>query len=101
MDDREVIVYIDENTDDGMMWEELNQTGQMQVEVYDEEWNNWVEYHHTIKVKSLQEYLADHDKQIRKEVVQEIREIADLDDWEEINGYTLEKILDRIEGVDE
>lgn len=73
MDRERVIVYIDENTDDGMMWEELNQEGQMQVLVYDEEYEYDVEYHHSIKVKSLQEYLAEHDKQVRKEVCEEIR----------------------------
>lgn len=71
MDRERVIVYIDENTDDGMMWEELNQEGQMQVSVYDEEYEYDVEYHHSIKVKSLQEYLTEHDKQVRKEVCEE------------------------------
>lgn len=42
--------------------------------------------------------LTDHDKQVRKEVCEKIREIADIDDWEEINGYTLEKILNQIQG---
>lgn len=64
MDRERVIVYIDENTDDGMMWEELNQEGQMQISVYDEELEYDVEYSHSIVVKSLQEYLAEHDNQI-------------------------------------
>ena len=42
--------------------------------------------------------LADYTKQVRKEVCEEIREIADIDDWEEINGCTLKKILDQIQG---
>lgn len=61
---KRVIVYIDENTDDGMMFEELNQEGQMQVSVYDEELEYDVEYSHSIVVKSLQEYLADYTKQV-------------------------------------
>lgn len=69
MDRERVIVYIDENTDDGMMWEELNQEGQMQVSVYDEELEYDVEYNHSIVVKSLQEYLSDYTKQVRKEVL--------------------------------
>ena len=70
MNDRErVIVYIDENVDDGMIWEELNQEGQMQVSVYDEELEYDVEYSHSIVVKSLQEYLAEHDKQIINDFV--------------------------------
>lgn len=64
MDRERVIVYIDENTDDGMMWEELNQEGQMQVSVYDEELEYDVEYSHSIVVKSLQEHLADYTKQV-------------------------------------
>jgi hypothetical protein len=74
MSKERVIVYIDENTDDGMMWEELNQEGQMQVSVYDEEYEYDVEYHHSIIVKSLQEYLSDYTKQVRKEVCEEIKE---------------------------
>ena len=74
MKEKRVIVYIDENTDDGMMWEELNQEGQMQVSVYDEEYEYDVEYHHSIVVKSLQEYLADYTKQVRKEVVGDLKE---------------------------
>ena len=42
--------------------------------------------------------LSDYTKQVRKEVCEKIREIADIDDWEEINGYTLGKILDQIQG---
>lgn len=42
--------------------------------------------------------LADYTKQVREEVCEKIQEIADLDDWEEINGYTLKKILDQIQG---
>ena len=103
MDDREVIVYIDENTDDGMMYEELNQTGQMKVSVYDEEYEYDVEYHHSIVVKSLQEYLADYDKKVRAEVVTEIRDIAG-DYWTEIKDILImtnedfEEILDQIQG---
>lgn len=73
MDRERVIVYIDENTDDGMMWEELNQEGQMQVSVYDEELEYDVQYSHSIVVKSLQEYLAEHDKQVKSEVCDELR----------------------------
>ena len=54
---------------------------------------------------SIEEYLlmseaelADYTKQVRKEVCEEIRKIADIDDWAEINGYTLEKILKQIQG---
>ena len=72
MDRERLIVYIDENTDDGMMWEELNQEGQMQISVYDEEFEYDVEYHHSIVVKSLQEYLAEHDNQVRKKVCEDI-----------------------------
>lgn len=68
MDRERVIVYIDENTDDGMMREELNQEGQMQVSVYDEELEYDVEYNHSIVVKSLQEHLIDYTK-INKGVI--------------------------------
>ena len=48
----------------------------MQVSVYDEEFEYDVEYHHSIVIKSLQEYLTDYTKQVRKEVCEEIRENA-------------------------
>jgi len=86
MDRERVIVYIDENTDDGMMWEELNQEGQMQVSVYDEEYEYDVEYHHSIIVKSLQEHLADYTKQLRKEVVQEIKAEFDTSGFNKIDA---------------
>lgn len=76
MDKERVIVYIDENTDEGMMYEEFNQNGQMQVSVYDEEYEYDVEYCHRIVVKSLQEHLADYTKQVRKEFCEKIRENA-------------------------
>lgn len=110
MDRERVIVYIDENTDDGMMWEELNQNGQMQVSVYDEELEYDVEYSHSIVVKSLQEYLAEHDKQVRKEVCEEIfrdfnrkidDEFGDNDikyitlDVEDVNFYLID-LVERI-----
>ena len=77
MDRERVIVYIDENTDDGMMWEELNQEGKMQVSVYDEELEYDIEYSHSIVVKSLQDHLADYTKQVRKEVLQEVRDLIE------------------------
>jgi len=86
MDRERVIVYIDENTDDGMMWEELNQEGQMQVSVYDEEYEYDVVYHHSIIVKSLQEHLADYTKQLRKEVVQEIKAEFDTSGFNKIDA---------------
>lgn len=87
MDRERVIVYIDENTDDGMMYEELNQNGQMQVSVYDEEYEYDVEYHHSIVVKSLQEYLAEHDKQVRIEVCEQIRKQVELLETNVFNRY--------------
>jgi hypothetical protein len=103
MSKERVIVYIDENTDDGMMWEELNQEGQMQVSVYDEEYEYDVEYHHSIIVKSLQEYLSDYTKQVRKEVCEEIRnklkENGLLYTWKGEPKYkTMEELLDQIQG---
>lgn len=106
MDRERVIVYIDEETDDGMMWEELNQEGQMQVSVYDEELEYDVEYSHSIVVKSLQEYLTEHDKQVRKEVVQEIKDNSEyvFVNEEDINKIVIpswqipSKILDQIQG---
>lgn len=116
MDRERVIVYIDENTDDGMMWEEFNQEGQMQVSVYDEELEYDVEYSHSIVVKSLQEYLAEHDKQVKKQVCETIK--SDLLDfthsyWQVFkqNGKQymtdddlidcLNEILDKIQGSEE
>ena len=77
MKEERVIVYIDENTDDGMMWEELNQKGQMQISVYDEEFESWSEYQHSIVVKSLQEHLTDYTKQVRKEVVDKVYKVLE------------------------
>lgn len=87
MDRGRVIVYIDENIDDGMMREELNQEGQMQVSVYDEELEYDVEYSHSIVIKSLQEHLTDYTKQVREEVVEEIQENFDWKQCCEIRKY--------------
>lgn len=98
-----VIVYIDENTDDGMMWEELNQEGQMQVSVYDEEFEYDVEYHHSIVIKSLQEHLAKYGKQVRKQVMQEVYDkfLEVCEKGAEYNYVRISKIaelLDELQG---
>ena len=100
MDRERVIVYIDENTDDGMIWEELNQKGQMQVSVYDEEYEDWVEYVYSIVVKSLQEYLAEHDKQL----VDKIKRHFDNNFYFDISGQMcvsmreLDEFLEQLKG---
>lgn len=100
MDKERVIVYIDEETDDGMMWEELNQNGQMQVSVYDEEYEHDVEYHHSIVVKSLQEYLTEHDKQVRKEVLEKVYEVLEQAVPHSLcwSWAVIKKELDQIQG---
>lgn len=55
-------------------------------------------YSHFCQMVDLEELIADYTKQVRKEVCEKIQEIADLDDWEEIDGFTLKKILDQIQG---
>ena len=63
--------------------------------VYDEEFEYDVEYHHSIKVKSLQEYLAEHDKQVKTQICNEVRE-----KFKEIifDNSTIDEILDQIQG---
>ena len=98
MDRERVIVYIDEETDDGMMWEELNQKGQMQVSVYDEEFESWSEYHHSIVVKSLQEHLTDYTKQVRKEVCDALA-ISLIKHFSKDAEFTVEEICDWLQKV--
>lgn len=40
-------------------------------------------------------------QQVKKQVCEKIKQNADIEDWEQINGYTLGKILDQIQGEKE
>ena len=76
----------------------------MQVSVYDEEFEYDVEYHHSIVIKSLQEYLTDYTKQVRKEVCEEIRKFIHSGEYDNFGieylrtGLAVLEKLDQIQG---
>lgn len=101
-----VIVYIDEN-EDNMYYEELNKKGKMQISVYDEEFGSWIEYHHDIDVKSLQEYndkkIANLETKLKEERNETLKyekiyedKIADLEAKLAEKELVLDKILTEI-----